>query len=234
MHALLRRQLERLSVEARSLPPARSWPALVDEISRTYAETDQVESLARAARHPRGGPRRHPGHRARPPGAGLQPPLRPHLGHARRAAGGPRRRQAALPRAAPDVPTPTSSSAGCSTSTSTPASPAGRRSGCRRPGARPLFGAGPLGPGRLRAGLVLPGHHRPAVGRGGPARSSTASSRSGWSSAPGPWPRPTPSSTRTCASCATPRTSSCTPGGWRRWGPWPRGWPTRSTTRSPS
>jgi signal transduction histidine kinase/CheY-like chemotaxis protein len=46
MHALLRRQLERLSVEAGEPPDRQVWPALVDEISRTYAETDQVESLA--------------------------------------------------------------------------------------------------------------------------------------------------------------------------------------------
>ena len=46
MHALLRRQLERLSVDAREPPSGQAWQALVDEISRTYAETDEVESLA--------------------------------------------------------------------------------------------------------------------------------------------------------------------------------------------
>jgi signal transduction histidine kinase len=46
MHALLRRQLDRLSVELAEPPSLPVWRALVDEISQTYAETDQVESLA--------------------------------------------------------------------------------------------------------------------------------------------------------------------------------------------
>jgi signal transduction histidine kinase len=46
MHALLRRQLERLGTHAHEPPAPPVWRALLDEISRTYAETDQVESLA--------------------------------------------------------------------------------------------------------------------------------------------------------------------------------------------
>jgi PAS domain S-box-containing protein len=45
MHALLKRQLERLGADGRQPPVSAVWQALIDEVSRTYAETDQVESL---------------------------------------------------------------------------------------------------------------------------------------------------------------------------------------------
>jgi signal transduction histidine kinase/CheY-like chemotaxis protein len=46
MHALLRRQLERLRASVQEPPSAETWTAFLDEVSRTYAETDQGESLA--------------------------------------------------------------------------------------------------------------------------------------------------------------------------------------------
>ncbi len=76
MHALLRRQLERLDVDAQHPPSPQAWRALIDEISQTYSETDQVESLGVL----------HAIHEAAPDGILLIGPDRRVLGFNRRFA----------------------------------------------------------------------------------------------------------------------------------------------------